>query len=78
MAKVVYLAVTRARHQREAGLFVKKYRALANEKKLTSLDTSQACVSARIVLTLARFKYYSDTHLSFPLNRPSHSVFLRV
>ncbi len=54
-------AVTRARHQREADLFV-PLQALAIEKILTCLDTSQACVSARVVLTLPRCMYY-NTHL---------------
>ncbi len=58
--------VTCARHKREAGLLVKKYRALANEKLLTCLDTSQACVSGRVVLTLASFQYY-NTHFLPPL-----------
>ncbi len=48
--KVVNMAVTRTRHQCEAGLFV-PLQALANEKILTCLDTYQACVPARFVLT---------------------------
>ncbi len=52
------MAVTRLRHQREAGLFV-PLQALANEKKLTCLDTSQAYVSARDVLPIASFLYYN-------------------
>ncbi len=56
--------MTRAHHQREAGLFV-PLQALANEKKLTCLDTSQACVSARVVLTIASFLYY-NTHFVPP------------
>ncbi len=55
----------RARHQREAGLFV-PLQALANEKKITCLDTSQACVSAHVVLTIASFLYY-NTHIFPPL-----------
>ncbi len=58
-------AVTRASHQREAGLFV-PLQALANEKILTCLDTSQVCVSARVVLTLASCLYY-NIHLVPPL-----------
>ncbi len=57
VAKVVYLAL---RCARPACLY--HYRALANEKKLTSLYTSQACVSARVVLTLASCMYY-NTHI---------------
>ncbi len=66
VAKVVYLAVTRTRHQRESGLFV-PLQALANEKILTCLDTSQACVSTRVVFTLASCLYYKNTHFFPPL-----------
>ncbi len=49
----------------EAGPFV-PLQALANEKILTCLDTSQACVSARAMLTFTSLLYY-NTHLFPPL-----------
>ncbi len=58
VAKVVYLALRweRGRHQPEAGLSY-HYRALTNGKKITSLYTSQACVSVRVVLIFTSFMY---------------------
>ncbi len=57
------MVVMRARHQRVAGLSV-PLQELANEKILTYLDTYQACVPARVELTLPSF-LYNDTH-TFP------------
>ncbi len=58
------MAVTRARHQCEAGLFLTQ-QALSNEKILNCLDTYHPCVPARVVLSLPRFLYY-NAHI-FPL-----------
>ncbi len=72
MAKVVYLALRSARHQREADLFV-QLQALANEKVLTCLDTSQVCVSARVVLTLPSCLCY-NTHTTVLSSNPAFSL----
>ncbi len=71
MPKAVYKAVTRARHQCEAGLFV-PLQALANEKILTCLDTYQACVPARVVLTLPRA--CTKIHTSFLPSKAAFSL----
>ncbi len=51
---------TRVTSVRAACLY--HYSALDNEKKLTSLYTSQVCVPARVALTVASFLYY-NTHI---------------
>ncbi len=76
MAKVVYLALRCARPRRARVTSVRPaylyhYGALANGKKFTSRYASQACVSARVVLTVASCMHY-NTHY---LIRPSQSVF---
>ncbi len=48
--------------------------ALANEKKLTCLDTSQACVSARVVLTIASCMYSQDRLISPRLIEHSRNI----
>ncbi len=64
-------AVTRARHQRVAGLSV-PLQALANEKARACLYTYQACVPAHVVLNLTKFPVLQYT--SFLPSNPAFSL----